>query len=40
MENLSVREKTEIVRLVGDNVCSAAEAAAKFNIRHTDRHVL
>lgn len=39
MENLSVRDKTEIVRLVGDNVRSSAEAAAEFNVRHPDRPV-
>lgn len=39
MEYLSIRDKIEIVRLVGDNERSAAEAAAEFNNRHPGRSV-
>lgn len=37
MEQLSVRDKIELVRLVGDNVLSARDAAREFNYRHPDR---
>ncbi|KAI4464701.1 hypothetical protein MML48_3g00019389 [Holotrichia oblita] len=39
MENLTLRDKIEIVRLVGDNVLSAREAAREFNNRHPDRRM-
>lgn len=39
MENLTLRNKIEIVRLVGDNVRSTREAAREFNNRHPDRRV-
>lgn len=39
MENISLMDKIEIVRLVGDNVRSTENAAREFNIRHPDRRV-
>lgn len=38
MERLTLNEKIEMVRLVGDNVRSARDAAREFNNRHPDRH--
>lgn len=37
MEQLNIRDKIEIIRLVGDNYLQAGEAAREFNNRHPDR---